>query len=100
MASSNGQFMKGGLSPVETKRFLEGHRVKLRSTGRIDIPAQWRWRLAKYGEPVQAGPGSGTLTGTGSYSLTDGSTVHTPGTGVYLADKEGTNLENYGVRPD
>jgi len=40
------------------------------------------------------------VIGTGSYSLIDGSTVRTPGTGVYLADKERTNMENYGVRPD
>ncbi len=42
----------------------------------------------------------GAVIGTGSYSLIDGSTVRTPGTGVYLADKERTNMENYGVRPD
>jgi len=45
-------------------------------------------------------PTAGAVIGTGSYSLIDGSTVRTPGVGVYLADRERTNLENYGVRPD
>ena len=35
-----------------------------------------------------------------SYSLLDGSTVRTPGVGVYLADAAQTNMENYGVQPD
>jgi hypothetical protein len=39
-------------------------------------------------------------TKTGSYSLIDGSTVRTPGVGVFLTDKSRTNLENYGVQPD
>jgi len=30
----------------------------------------------------------------------DGSTVRTPGLGVYLADAKDTNMENYGVQPD
>jgi len=42
----------------------------------------------------------GAVIGTGSYSLIDGSTVRTPGTGVYLADGKNTNMENYGVKPD
>ncbi|MFN2482794.1 MAG: S41 family peptidase [Pyrinomonadaceae bacterium] len=42
----------------------------------------------------------GAVIGTGSYSLIDGSTVRTPGVGVYLYDKTQTNLENYGVQPD
>jgi tricorn protease len=42
----------------------------------------------------------GAVIGTGSYSLIDGSTVRTPGIGVYLADKGQTNMENNGVRPD
>ena len=45
-------------------------------------------------------PTMGAVIGTGSYSLIDGSTVRTPGVGVYLADQKLTNLENYGVRPD
>jgi len=45
-------------------------------------------------------PTMGAVIGTGSYSLIDGSTVRTPGTGVYLFDKQLTNMENYGVRPD
>jgi len=45
-------------------------------------------------------PTPGAVIGTGSYSLIDGSTVRTPGTGVFLADKGRTNLENYGVKPD
>jgi tricorn protease len=42
----------------------------------------------------------GAVIGTGSYSLIDGSTVRTPGVGVYLADSKRTNMENYGVQPD
>jgi tricorn protease len=42
----------------------------------------------------------GAVIGTGSYSLIDGSTVRTPGVGVYLADAKHTNMENYGVQPD
>jgi tricorn protease len=45
-------------------------------------------------------PTMGAVIGTGSYSLIDGSTVRTPGIGVYLADKGQTNMENNGVRPD
>jgi tricorn protease len=45
-------------------------------------------------------PTMGAVIGTGSYSLIDGSTVRTPGVGVYLADRGHTNMENYGVRPD
>ena len=45
-------------------------------------------------------PTMGAVIGTGSYSLIDGSTVRTPGVGVYLADKARTNLENTGVQPD
>src|SRR2546430_15734623 len=45
-------------------------------------------------------PTLGAVIGTGSYSLIDGSTVRTPGVGVYLADAKRTNMENYGVRPD
>jgi tricorn protease len=42
----------------------------------------------------------GAVIGTGSYSLIDGSTVRTPGTGVFLADAKRTNMENLGVKPD
>ena len=42
----------------------------------------------------------GAVIGTGSYSLIDGSTVRTPGVGVFLADTKRTNMENYGVQPD
>jgi len=45
-------------------------------------------------------PTAGAVIGTGSYSLIDGSTVRTPGVGVYLADRARTNMENYGVKPD
>jgi len=45
-------------------------------------------------------PTMGAVIGTGSYSLIDGSTVRTPGTGVFLADPKRTNMENYGVQPD
>jgi tricorn protease len=43
---------------------------------------------------------AGAVIGTGSYSLIDGSTVRTPGVGVYLFDKTRTNMENFGVPPD
>jgi tricorn protease len=45
-------------------------------------------------------PTMGAVIGTGSYSLIDGSTVRTPGVGVYLSDAARTNMENYGVQPD
>jgi tricorn protease len=40
----------------------------------------------------------GAVIGTGSYTLLDGSTIRTPGAGVWLAN--GQNMENYGVPPD
>jgi len=70
------------------------------------------WRSASNAEMFPAGfralglgkvvgtPTMGAVIGTGSYSLIDGSTVRTPGTGVYLADAKHTNMENYGVQPD
>ena len=70
------------------------------------------WRSASNAEMFPAGfralglgkligtPTLGAVIGTGSYSLIDGSTVRTPGVGVYLADAKHTNMENYGVRPD
>ncbi len=70
------------------------------------------WRSASNAEMFPAGfralglgkvigtPTMGAVIGTGSYSLIDGSTVRTPGVGVYLADKARTNLENTGVQPD
>lgn len=70
------------------------------------------WRSASNAEMFPAGfkalglgktvgtPTMGAVIGTGSYSLIDGSTVRTPGVGVYLADSKHTNMENYGVQPD
>ena len=70
------------------------------------------WRSASNAEMFPAGfralglgkvigtPTMGAVIGTGSYSLIDGSTVRTPGVGVYLADVKHTNMENYGVQPD
>jgi tricorn protease len=70
------------------------------------------WRSASNAEMFPAGfralglgkvigtPTMGAVIGTGSYSLIDGSTVRTPGVGVFLADQKRTNLENYGVQPD
>jgi tricorn protease len=70
------------------------------------------WRSASNAEMFPAGfralglgkvvgtPTMGAVIGTGSYSLIDGSTVRTPGVGVYLADPKKTNMENYGVQPD
>ena len=45
-------------------------------------------------------PTMGAVIGTGSYSLIDGSTIRTPGVGVFLADEARTNMENNGVKPD
>jgi tricorn protease len=70
------------------------------------------WRSASNAEMFPAGfralglgkvigtPTAGAVIGTGSYALIDGSTVRTPGTGVFLADRGRTNMENYGVPPD
>jgi tricorn protease len=70
------------------------------------------WRSASNAEMFPAGfralglgktigtPTMGAVIGTGSYSLIDGSTIRTPGVGVYLADRKQTNMENYGVQPD
>jgi len=70
------------------------------------------WRSASNAEMFPAGfkalglgktigtPTMGAVIGTGSYSLIDGSTVRTPGVGVYLADAKHTNMENFGVPPD
>src|SRR5438093_9375589 len=40
----------------------------------------------------------GAVIGTGSYQLMDGSSIRTPGSGLWNVN--GTNLENYGVPPD
>src|SRR5205814_7907042 len=40
----------------------------------------------------------GAVIGTGAYRLLDGSSIRTPGTGLY--NVKGYNLENYGVPPD
>jgi tricorn protease len=70
------------------------------------------WRSASNAEMFPAGfralglgkvvgtPTMGAVIGTGSYSLIDGSTVRTPGVGVFLADAKRTNMENNGVQPD
>ena len=43
-------------------------------------------------------PTYGAVIGTGSFTLLDGSTLRTPGSGVFTA--RGENMENYGVQPD
>ena len=43
-------------------------------------------------------PTPGAVIGTGSYTLLDGSTIRTPGSGVWT--DTGENMENYGVPPD
>jgi tricorn protease len=43
-------------------------------------------------------PTMGAVIGTGSFTLADGSSIRTPGSGVWT-DK-GENLENFGVKPD
>ncbi len=40
----------------------------------------------------------GAVIGTGSYTLMDGSSIRTPGSGLWNVN--GTNLENFGVPPD
>jgi tricorn protease len=70
------------------------------------------WRSASNAEMFPAGfralglgkvigtPTMGAVIGTGSYSLIDGSTIRTPGVGVFLADIARTNMENHAVQPD
>ena len=43
-------------------------------------------------------PTMAAVIGTGSYTLLDGSTIRTPGSGVWTVN--GQNMENYGVPPD
>jgi tricorn protease len=43
-------------------------------------------------------PTMGAVIGTGSYTLLDGSSIRTPGSGVWTST--GQNMENYGVPPD
>jgi tricorn protease len=43
-------------------------------------------------------PTMGAVIGTGSYTLLDGSTIRTPGSGVWTVTSQ--NMENYGVPPD
>ena len=70
------------------------------------------WRSASNAEMFPAGfralglgkvvgtPTMGAVIGTGSYTLIDGSTIRTPGVGVFLADSARTNMENHAVQPD
>jgi tricorn protease len=71
------------------------------------------WRSASNAEMFPAGfralglgkvigtPTMGAVIGTGSYSLIDGSTIRTPGVGVFLSDQGRTNMENNGgIKPD
>ena len=43
-------------------------------------------------------PTMGAVIATGSYTLLDGSSIRTPGSGVWTA--KGDNMENFGVQPD
>ena len=43
-------------------------------------------------------PTYGAVIGTGSYTLLDGSSIRTPGSGVWTV--RGENMENFGVQPD
>jgi tricorn protease len=43
-------------------------------------------------------PTSGQVIGTGAFTLLDGSSLRTPGSGVFTA--KGENMENFGVPPD
>jgi tricorn protease len=70
------------------------------------------WRSASNAEMFPAGfralglgkvvgtPTMGAVIGTGSYTLIDGSSIRTPGVGVFLADTARTNMENHAVPPD
>ena len=70
------------------------------------------WRSASNAEMFPAGfralglgkvvgtPTMGAVIGTGSYSLIDGSSIRTPGVGVFLSDTARTNMENHAVQPD
>jgi tricorn protease len=70
------------------------------------------WRSASNAEMFPAGfralglgkvvgtPTMGAVIGTGSYALIDGSSIRTPGVGVFLADSARTNMENHAVAPD
>jgi tricorn protease len=70
------------------------------------------WRSASNAEMFPAGfralglgkvvgtPTMGAVIGTGSYALIDGSSIRTPGVGVFLADSARTNMENHAVQPD
>ena len=65
-------------------------------TPRCSPPASGPWAWARsIGTPTM-----GAVIGTGSYSLIDGSTIRTPGVGVFLADTARTNMENHAVQPD
>ena len=43
-------------------------------------------------------PTNGAVIATGSYTLLDGSSIRTPGSGVWTV--KGENMENFGVQPD
>jgi len=43
-------------------------------------------------------PTMGAVIGTGSYTLANGASIRTPGSGVWTA--RGENMENFGVQPD
>jgi tricorn protease len=43
-------------------------------------------------------PTMGAVIGTGSFTLANGATIRTPGSGVWTA--AGDNMENFGVKPD
>ena len=43
-------------------------------------------------------PTMAAVIGTGSYTLLDGSSIRTPGSGIWTA--RGENMENFGVQPD
>ena len=55
------------------------------------------FRTVKLGKTVGINT-YGAVIGTGAYRLLDGSTIRTPGTGLW--NISGQNLENYGVPPD
>ncbi len=55
------------------------------------------FRTLKLGKTVGTYTNSSVI-GTGAYRLMDGSTIRTPGSGLWNVD--GHNLENYGVPPD
>ena len=66
----------------------------LQTADRVVIEQEGGLKLGK----VVGVPTMGAVIATGSYTLADGSSIRTPGSGVWTAS--GENMENFGVKPD